>query len=185
MRQIGICVYGGASQDVASIFLQAGHQIGEAIALRGWRLINGGGSTGMMGATIRGTLEFGGQTIGIAPYFFREMEALYGDGEETLYTRTMRERKAFMESLSDAFIASPGGIGTLEEFYEILTLKQLKQLQAPLVLLNLDGYYSPLLKAMDSMVEAGFIQKSVQDLFKVCTTVKETFEYLDEQLKQK
>lgn len=184
MRQIGICVYGGASEDVASIFLQAGHQIGEAIARRGWRLINGGGNTGMMGAAIRGVLEFGGQTIGIAPYFFREMEALYGDGEETIYTRTMRERKAFMESLSNAFIASPGGIGTLEEFYEILTLKQLKQLDAPLVLLNLDGYYTPLLKAMNSMEEAGFIHESIKGLFKVCTTVPETFEYLDQQLKR-
>ncbi len=183
MRQIGICVYGGASQDVASCFLQAGHQIGEAIARRGWRLINGGGNTGMMGATIRGALEFGGQTIGIAPYFFRELEALFADGEETLYTRTMRARQAFMESLSDAFIASPGGIGTLEEFYEILTLKQLKQLEAPLVLLNLDGYYTPLLKAMAAMEEAGFIGESVKTLFKVCDSVAETFEYLDSQLK--
>lgn len=183
MRQIGICVYGGASNEVASVFLQAGHQIGEAIARRGWRLINGAGDTGMMGAATRGAIEFGGQTIGIAPYFFREPGVLFEEGEETLYTRTMRERKAFMESLSNAFIAAPGGVGTLEEFYEILTLKQLKQLNSPLILLNLDGYYGPLLKAMKSMEEVGFIQSSTLELFKVCNTVAETFDYLDSVLK--
>ena len=115
-------------------------------------------------------------------HLFRQPGVLYQEGEETLYTRTMRERKAFMESLSSAFITTPGGIGTLEEFYEILTLKQLQQLDLPLILLNTNHYYDGLLKMMQGMTQAGFIDQSVYDLFKVCLTVEEAFEYLDQQL---
>lgn len=182
MRQIGVAVYGGASNDVASSYLQAARKIGSGLAERGWRLVNGAGDTGMMGAATRGAHELGGDTVGIAPFFFRQPGVLYDNGNDTIYTRTMRERKAFMESLSNAFITTPGGIGTLEEFYEILTLKQLGQLDAPLVLLNLNGYYDLLLKAMDKMTEEGFIHESTLDLFQVCNTVEETFAYLDKEL---
>lgn len=184
MRQIGICVYGGSSNDVAPLYLQAAGKIGEQIARRGWRLINGAGDTGMMGAATRGVKEFGGDSMGIAPFFFRQPGVLYEDGNDTIFTRTMRERKAFMESLSNAFIATPGGIGTLEEFYEILTLKQLGQLAAPIVLLNLQGYYTPLLNAMESMVKAGFIHQSTMELFQVCESVDDTFAYLEKALAQ-
>lgn len=139
-------------------------------------------NTSMMGNAIRGAKATNGNTIGVAPFFFRQPGVLYQEGEETLYTRTMRERKAFMESLSSAFITTPGGIGTLEEFYEILTLKQLQQLDLPLILLNTNHYYDGLLKMMQGMTQAGFIDQSVYDLFKVCLTVEEAFEYLDQQL---
>ena len=182
MRQIGICVYGGASNDVDPLYLNTAHQIGQEIAKRNWTLVNGAGDTGMMGNAIRGAKEENGDTIGVAPFFFRQPGVLYQEGEETLYTRTMRERKAFMESLSSAFITTPGGIGTLEEFYEILTLKQLQQLDLPLILLNTNHYYDGLLKMMQGMTQAGFIDQSVYDLFKVCLTVEEAFEYLDQQL---
>ena len=182
MRQIGICVYGGASNDVDPLYLNTAHQIGQEIAKRGWTLVNGAGDTGMMGDAIRGAKEENGNTIGIAPFFFRQPGVLYQEGEETFFTRTMRERKAFKESLSSAFITTPGGIGTLEEFYEILTLKQLQQLDSPLILLNTNHYYDSLLQAMQSMTQAGFIHESTYDLFKVFSTVEETFAYLDGQL---
>lgn len=182
MRQIGICVYGGSSNDVAASYLQAASKLGEGIAARGWKLINGAGDTGMMGAATRGALEAGGDTTGIAPFFFRQPGVLYDNGNNTIFTRTMRERKAFMEALSNAFIAAPGGIGTLEEFYEILTLKQLGQLDAPLILFNFENYYDPLLRAMKEMEEAGFIHESVMDLFDVCSSVEAVFDRLEAQL---
>lgn len=182
MRQIGICVYGGSSNDVAGSYLQAGARLGEGIAARGWKLINGAGDTGMMGAATRGALEAGGDTTGIAPFFFRQPGVLYNEGNDTIFTRTMRERKAFMEALSNAFIAAPGGIGTLEEFYEILTLKQLGQLDAPLILFNFENYYEGLLKAMKEMENTGFIHPSVMDLFEVCSTVEEVFSSLEARL---
>lgn len=182
MRQIGICVYGGASNDVDKVYLEAAHRIGHEIAERGWCLVNGAGNTGMMGGAIRGAKELDGKAIGIAPYFFRQPGTLYEEGADTIYTRTMRERKAFMESLSSAFITTPGGIGTLEEFYEILTLKQLGQLDAPLIVLNLNGYYDNLLNMMHEMVNAGFIHPSTFDLFEICTSVDEAFDYLDRKL---
>lgn len=182
MRQIGICVYGGASNNVNEVYLNTAYQIGQEIAKRGWTLVNGAGDTGMMGSAIRGTKATDGNTIGVAPFFFKQPGVLYQEGEDTLYTRTMRERKAFMESLSSAFITTPGGIGTLEEFYEILTLKQLQQLDHPLILLNTNHYYDGLIQAMQDMAQAGFIDESTFDLFKICLTVEETFDYLDQQL---
>ena len=180
MKTKGIAVYGGSSNSVNRVYLEAAYQIGQEIAKRGWRLVNGSGDTGMMGAATRGAQSGGGETIGIAPYFFNTPGILYNKGEDTIFTRTMRERKAFMESLSSAFITTPGGVGTLEEFYEILTLKQLEQLDAPLILLNLGGYYDSLLKAMEDMKEAGFIHESVFSLFTVTDSVEETFKVLEE-----
>lgn len=179
MKQVGIAVYGGASSQVNPQYLDDARKLGEGIAKRGWRLINGAGDTGIMGASIRGVLEEDGQFIGIAPDFFQHPGVLYDEGLDTVFTRTMRERKGFMESLSDAFVACPGGIGTLEEFYEILTLKQLGQLDKPLILFNDLGYYDGLLSAMESMREAGFIHDSVMLLFEVRNTVDEVLETLD------
>lgn len=179
MKTPGICVYGGSSNNVDPKYLEQGYAIGQMIAKRGWRLINGAGDTGMMGAAARGCESLNGQMTGIAPYFFDEPGVLYNKGDDTIFTRTMRERKAFMESLSSAFIATPGGIGTLEEFYEILTLKQLKQLDAPLILFNYDGYYDSLIKAMRDMEKVGFMHSANFDLFLVTSTVEETFEILD------
>lgn len=179
MKQIGICVYGGSSNDVDQLYLDAAYTLGQGIAKRGWRVINGAGDTGIMGATTRGCKDACGETIGIAPYFFRQPGVLYNNGEDTMYTRTMRERKAFMESLSNAFIAAPGGIGTLEEFYEILTLKQLGQLDAPILLLNLNHYYDSLVKAMTDMEKAGFISAATMKLFTVVDTVDLALAALD------
>lgn len=182
MKTTGICVYGGSSNAVDPDYLEQGYAIGVQIARRHWRLINGAGDTGMMGAAARGVESEGGEMIGIAPYFFNEPGILYNKGIDTVFTRTMRERKAFMESLSSAFIATPGGIGTLEEFYEILTLKQLGQLDAPLILFNYNGYYDSLIKAMRDMETVGFMHSFNFDLFVTTTTVEETFALLDELL---
>lgn len=182
MRTPGICVYGGSSNAVDQKYLDAAFEIGAGIASRGWMLVNGAGDTGMMGAATRGCLSKNGQTIGIAPYFFQQPGVLFEEGKDTVFTRTMRERKAFMESLSTAFIVTPGGIGTLEEFFEIITLKQLGQLNAPLIILNLDHYYDSLFAAMHDMEKAGFIHESVFSLCEIVDSVEQTFEILDRDL---
>lgn len=182
MRQFGVCVYGGSSNTADQKYYKAAYQLGAEIARHGWRLINGAGDTGMMGAATRGCQSENGDNIGIAPFFFRQPGVLFCNGDDTLFTRTMRERKAFMEALSNAFVAAPGGIGTLEELYEIMTLKQLGQLDAPLILLNLDGYWDSLLGAMKYMEAAGFLHPSTFSLFEVFDSVEQTVAYLEQQL---
>lgn len=184
MRIPGVCVYGGSSNHVDQKYLDAAYQIGAGIAKRGWTLVNGAGDTGMMGAATRGALSENGKTTGIAPEFFAQPGVLFEEGKDTVFTKTMRERKAFMESLSMAFIATPGGIGTLEELYEIMVLKQLGQESAPLIVLNLDGYYDSLIKAMHDMEEAGFIHETVFDLFDIADSVDAVFDILDKALVQ-
>lgn len=181
MRQFGVCVYGGSSNSADKIYYQAAFDLGAGLAKRGWRLVNGAGDTGVMGAAIRGVESQGGDYMGIAPFFFKQPGVLYNEGQDTIFTRTMRERKAFMEALSNAFVAAPGGIGTLEELYEIMTLKQLGQLEAPLILLNLNHYYDSLLKAMNDMKEAGFISPSTMELFIVLDSVEDTLNYLEQE----
>jgi uncharacterized protein (TIGR00730 family) len=182
MSKTGICVYGGSTRDADQAYVDAAFELGKQIGLRGWRLIFGAGDTGMMGAAARGIKSVDGEAIGIAPFFFDQPGVLYENLDSMLFVRTMRERKAFMESLSSGFVVTPGGIGTLEEFYEILTLKQLRQLDAPLVLLDTEGYYSELLVMMDKMEERHFLTDDTQSLYYVAKTVEEAMLFLDENI---
>lgn len=179
---VSICVYGAASDDIAPDYIQAGMALGEGIAKRGWRLVFGAGDTGMMGAVLRGVKKEDGKAVGIAPFFFNEPGVLSDNLDDLLLVRTMRERKAFMESYASAFVMSPGGIGTLEEFFEVLVLKQLHQLDAPIALLNTDGFFDPLPATLDSMREKGFVSDSVFDLFAVFETPDDLLNWLEEQL---
>ena len=124
---MNICVYGASSDAIDPRFLAAGEALGREMARRGHGLIFGGGGHGLMGAVARGMTQGGGSITGIAPRFFNVDGVLYDGCTEFLYTETMRERKALMESKADAFVMTPGGIGTYEEFFEILTLRQLGQ----------------------------------------------------------
>lgn len=136
-----ICVYGASSDAIDSMFIRAGETLGERMAERGHELVFGGGAHGMMGAVARGMTKKGGRIIGVAPSFFQVDGVLYEQCDEFLYTETMRERKQLMEDRADAFIMTAGGIGTLEEFFEILTLRQLERHKKPIAVLNTDGYY--------------------------------------------
>lgn len=181
-KTIGICVYGASSDAIDPSFIQAGESLGQGIAQRGWRLVFGAGATGMMGAAVRGVKAAGGKAAGIAPFFFDQPGILYNDLDDMLFVRTMRERKAFMESFSSAFVITPGGVGTLEEFYEILVLKQLAQLDAPIAILNTNNFYTPLLDAMGSMSAQHFIAPDVFHLFEVFQTPEEVLAWLDQTL---
>ena len=138
------------------------------IARRGHGLVFGGGDHGMMGAVARGAHDGGGRIISIAPSFFNVDGVLYPLCDEYIYTETMRERKQKMEDMSGAFIVAPGGIGTFEEFFEILTLKQLGRHHKPIVILNTVGYYDPMIEMMQKSVEARFLNEQNFSLF--CVT---------------
>ena len=176
---MNICVYGAASSDIDKIFTDAGHELGYKLAKRGHGLVFGGGDNGMMGAAARGTHDGGGHIIGIAPSFFNIDGVLYPLCDELIYTGTMRERKQLLEDKSDGFIVSPGGIGTFEEFFEILTLKQLGRTEKPIAILNTDGYYDSLLKMMRHTAKNKFMSIKNFGLFFVSGSVDDVLDYIE------
>ena len=164
---MNICVYGAASDTIHENYISAAYELGSTMAQKGHTLVFGGGATGIMGACARGIVAEGGKLIGVAPRFFDEPGILYKGCTEFIFTETMRERIQTMEDLADAFIVSPGGIGTYEEFVEILTLKQLGRHNKPIVMLNTMGYYEPMEALMKNTVDKGFMKKECLDLFVV------------------
>ena len=176
-----ICVYGAASSEIDKSFIETGNELGRNIALRGHGLVFGGGRGGMMGAVATGVAEKNGEIIGISPKFFEEnnAEIIFPDCTNLIQPDTMRERKRLLDETSDAFIMVPGGIGTFDEFFEILTLKQLGRHNKAIVVFNMHGYYDSLLQMMKVSTEKRFITEDCVDLFKVTTTVEETLEYLE------
>lgn len=174
-----ICVYGAASKDIDAAFITAGEALGESLSKRGHDLVFGGGNDGLMGAVARGTHRGGGHITGIAPSFFNVDGVLYELCDEYIYTTTMRERKQKMEDLSDAFIVSPGGIGTFEEFFEILTLRQLKRHAKPIAILNTDGYYDHMLAMLRNTADRRFMSERNLDLFFISADVDEILDYIE------
>ena len=176
-----ICVYGAGSSLIDENFIKVGEELGRKMVERGHSLVFGGGRSGMMGAPARGVYEEGGHILGIAPKFFEENnpEVSFENCTEFIKTESMRDRKKLLDELSDAFIVTPGGIGTFDEFFEILTLKQLGRHNKAIVIFNIDGYYDNMLKMMEVSIEQKFITKDCVDLFKVTTTVEETLDYVE------
>lgn len=161
---MNICVFGASSNAIDPVYIEAGETLGRLMAERGHCLIFGGGQTGLMGAVSRGVHAKGGKSIGIAPTFFDIPGVLEENCTEFVFTETMRQRKDLMEKKSDAFIMTPGGIGTMEEFFEIFTLKQLQQHSKPIGILNVDGYYDKLIKMLMHTADKGFMEPSCVDL---------------------
>ncbi len=177
---MNICVYGASSKTIDAKFTDAGYQLGFQLAQRGYGLVFGGGDSGMMGAVARGAHDGGAHVTGIAPSFFNVDGVLYPLSDELIYTDTMRQRKQKMEDLSGAFVVSPGGIGTYEEFFEILTLKQLGRTKKPLVILNTDGYYDDMLAMMRHGINKNFITASTMGLIFVAYTPDDALDYIAE-----
>ena len=162
-----ICVYGAASPLIDDSYIMSVEKLGEIIARRGHGLVFGAGANGLMGAAARGVKRGGGHIHGVIPTFFRDeqIEAIYESCDELEFTESMHERKRRMEDSADAFIITPGGIGTLEEFFEILTLKQLGRHQKPIIIFNINDYYSELLAVMKNAVNKGFINAKCTELY--------------------
>ena len=177
-----ICVYGAASSEIDKSFVEAGEELGRKMVERGHSLVFGGGRNGMMGATARGVAEKGGSILGISPAFFEEnnAEISFKGATEFIHTETMRERKKLLDESSDAFIISPGGIGTFDEFFEILTLKQLGRHNKAIAIYNINGYFDPMLEMMQVSVDKKFITEDCRDLYKVTHSVEETLDYVEQ-----
>lgn len=174
-----ICVYGASSDQIDPAYLQAGEALGLAMAQRGHGLVFGGGQTGLMGAVARGMTRGGGRITGVAPRFFDVEGVLYQQCTEFIYTDTMRERKSIMEEKAEAFIMTPGGIGTFEEFYEILTLRQLGRHNKPIAILNTKNYYAPLMQMQEQAVEQGFLKPECRALCAWFDTPEALLDYLE------
>ena len=178
---MNICVYGAASSLIDKSYLEAGKELGRKMAERGHGLVFGGGSHGMMGALAEGEFEKSGYILGVIPKFFHESnpEVSFDNCSEYIYTDTMRERKRFLEEKSDAFIVSPGGIGTLDEFFEILTLKQLGRHNKAIVLYNINGFFDELESMMTKSINQHFITDDCKELYKVCSNIDEMLDYIE------
>ena len=174
-----ICVYGASSTQLEQSYISAVEDFGRLMAKSGHGLVFGAGNNGLMGAAARGVSAEGGEIIGIVPSFFNVDGVLYPNCTEIIYTETMRERKKLMEEKADAFVAVPGGIGTFDEFFEILTLKQLGRHQKPIAILNVNGYYDHLVKLLEVAVCEGFMTESTKALCGVFESPEELIKYLE------
>jgi uncharacterized protein (TIGR00730 family) len=156
-----ICVYCGSGPGTNPRFIEAAIALGKAIAENGIRLVYGGGSVGMMGAVASAVLDHGGAVTGIIPEFLRRSENALTRVQEMIVTPDMHERKRLMFEHSDAFVALPGGIGTLEELVEQLTWKQLGRHEKPVLLANIDHFWEPLLSLLSHMRATQFIRSGL------------------------
>lgn len=176
---LNICVYCSASDNILPEYFTLAADLGRAIAARGDTLVYGGASVGLMGEIARNVQKDGGKVVGIIPQSLVDQEIAYSPADELIVTRSFRERKAAMEERADAFVALPGGLGTLEELFEILNLRQLRLLDKPLVLLNFNGFYDPLARLIEHMEQANFVRVSLNSLCYFSLDVPDTFAYID------
>ena len=162
-----ICVFAGSSKGVRTEYQEAARTLGRALGERGIGVVYGAGGIGLMGVLADAVLENGGEITGVIPDKLMDMEVAHEGITELRVVRTMHERKALMAELSDGFIALPGGLGTLEETMEMITWLQLGYHAKPVGLLNIRGYYDPLLAFFRHMNEEGFISEKILDSFTV------------------
>ncbi len=153
---LNICVYCASSDAVDAIYFDAAGKLGELIARGGHTLIFGGGTIGLMGAMARSVHKHGGRVVGVIPDTMVDRELAYREADELIVTDSMRQRKAEMDQRADAFVALPGGFGTLEELIEVLTHRQLKYHSKPTVIVNVSGFYDPLLVLFEHFIEHRF-----------------------------
>jgi uncharacterized protein (TIGR00730 family) len=152
-----LCVYCGSRHGDDPAFTVAAQEVGRQVGQRGWRLVYGGGKVGLMGEVANAALAAGAQVVGILPERLRDREVGHTGLSELQIVPTMHERKQRMAAMASAFLALPGGIGTLEELFEVWTWRQIGYHDQPLGLLNTQGYFDPLLSFLDRSVDAGFL----------------------------
>ena len=179
MERKTIVVYGASSADAEQVFVDAAYRLGGLIAKSGRRLVSGAGSTGLMAAVEDGALDAGGVSIGIIPQFMVDNGWLHQGLTQTIITPTMHERKNRLAQMADAVIALPGGTGTFEELFEIITWKMLGLFVKPIVILNTDHYYDPLLQMLDRTADRHFMNPVFRKLWVVAATPDEAMELLD------
>jgi uncharacterized protein (TIGR00730 family) len=164
---LSVCVYCGSRFGASPAFLAAAQALGRHIGERGWRLVYGGGNVGLMGATADAALAAGAKVVGVIPERLKSLEVGHLGLTELIVVDSMHERKREMAERADVFVALPGGIGTLEELFEVWTWRHLGYHDQPIGLLNVDGFYDPLLGFMQHTLDAGFIDVAQQSMLTV------------------
>ena len=179
MNQIhSVCVYSASSTKIASVYFEAAEKLGSLLAKQHIRLINGAGSIGLMRSVADAVLENGGEVTGVIPHFMVEQNWHHSGLTELIEVTSMHERKQKMANLSDGIIALPGGCGTLEELLEIITWKQLGLYLNPIIILNVNGFFDPLLEMLERAIEENFMRRQHGDIWKVARTPEEAVELL-------
>lgn len=177
-----ICIFGAASDLIDSKYIERTEALAKKLAERGHDLVFGAGAKGLMGAAARGFHAGGGKVTGIIPEFFKTetVEAIYDKCDEIIFTQTMNERKEGMENMADAFIIAPGGIGTMEEMFEVVTLKQLARHRKPIAFYSIYDYYDKLMDFMAFCEKEQFIREGCHTLYISTGNDEELIDYIED-----
>lgn len=175
---MNICIFGASGRELEESYYAAAELLGSLIAQQGHTLVFGGGREGLMGAAARGAHKYGGDIIGIVPKFFDEPGIIYEHCTELIFTETVRERKQLMEERSEACVVLPGGIGTFEEFFEMLTLKQLGRSDRAIVVLNTNNYYDPMQHMLEDTARQRFMSRGCLELYGLADTPDKALDYI-------
>ncbi len=173
-----ICVYCSSSDAVPEVYFDVAEKLGTLLAQNDYDLVYGGGAIGLMGQLARSVQKSGGHVHAVMPEKLHRHGIAYLDAEEMIVTKGMRERKAVMEEKSSAFIALPGGFGTIEEIFEILTLKQLAYHEKPVVFININDFFAPILRLCKAMEKERFIKPDSKKLFYIASGPEEALEHI-------
>ncbi|HWU24795.1 MAG TPA: TIGR00730 family Rossman fold protein [Rhizomicrobium sp.] len=174
-----ICVFCGSSYGSNPVYAATAKRLGEGIAQHGYALLFGGGNVGLMGEVARAATAGGANVKGILPEFLKHLEPPLPTKEKVVITPDLQTRKAMMLSQSDAFVVLPGGLGTLDEYFEVLTSKQLKVLGKPFVVVNIEGYFDPLLALLRQITSHGFARPDIHDLQHIVPSADAAIETLN------
>ena len=173
-----VCLYGSGSKRTPSEFTDVGYELGLKIALNNHSLVFGGGNDGMMGAVAKGVYDNGGKITSISPWWINEFDDPFDGYDECIKTDSMDERKKLFLEKSDVFIIVPGGIGTLDEFFEVLTLKYLNRHSKKIILFNINHFYDKMIDMLHQMHDEGLIREGALDIFVVANSIDEVFEFI-------
>lgn len=173
-----MCVYCSSSNNLPEKFYVVSKELGEKLAQKGFDMVYGGTTVGMMGVIANNALQNGAEVIGVIPERIASFGLKHPELAKVIVTKDMRERKATMEKYADVFVAMPGGFGTFEEIFEILVAKQLGYHDKPVIFVNFDGYYDNMIKMFDTLYENNFAKEEMKSLYFIANTVDEIFEYV-------
>jgi uncharacterized protein (TIGR00730 family) len=175
---MNVCVYCSSSESIDVSYVELAAAVGSRLAADGHGLVSGGGRVSMMGAVARAARAGGAHTVGVIPTHLVPREVADSDADELIVVDTMRERKRVMDERSDAFIALPGGIGTLEELFEVWTASSLDMHGKPVIVLDQDDFYEPLWRYLDDLRERGFVRAAALAALRRAATIDEAFAFL-------
>jgi uncharacterized protein (TIGR00730 family) len=175
---MNVCVFCASSDRVADVFFDAAGELGRALAHGGHTLVYGGGDIGLMGCLARANHDAGGKIIGVIPQFMVDKELAYEPADELIITEDMRERKSIMDQRADAFIALPGGFGTLEELIEIVTLRQLRVHDKPIALINTAGFYDSLIAVFEQYITLAFAKERHRSAYHLAADVAAAMKHI-------